>query len=319
MDLSALTLTQLRYIVALDNSRSFRAAAAASHVSQPALSAQVHKLENLLGVVLFDRSQQPIVPTAQGRRVLEQARIAVREADRIADAAQCDDDALSGTYRLGVIPTVASTLLPLLLPRWVRAYPGVTLKVREVQTRSMIEQLRHDELDGGIASTPLGIPTIGEELLYREPFQVYLSPRHPLRGLKLISQNRLADEAVWIMPEGHCFRHQVLHLCRGDQRAGPGNVELESGSFETLVRLVDQGLGVTVLPDLVIAELSASRRKRARAFRPPIPMREVSLVFARTHLHRRIADALVGVARDSLPKSLHEAGAKRKRLILPPA
>lgn len=318
MDLSALTLTQLRYIVALDNTRSFRAAAEASHVSQPALSTQVQKLEKLLGVVLFDRAQQPIVPTAQGQHVLEQARIAVREADRIADVAQRDDEPLSGTYHLGVIPTIASTLLPLLLPRWVKAHPGVTLKVREVQTQDMIEQLHHDELDGGIAATPLGVPRMHEVPLYREAFSVYLPAGHPLSSQDAIAQSRLADEAVWIMADGHCFRDQVLHLCRADRHAGPGDVEFESGSFETLVRLVDNGLGVTVLPELIIAELDASRRKRARPFSAPIPTREVSLVYSRPHLHRRIADALVAVARDAVPASLHPVGATAEHFVLPP-
>lgn len=318
MDVSSLTLTQLRYIVALDNTRSFRAAAELSRVSQPALSAQVQKLETLLGVVLFDRSRQPIVPTAEGLRVLEQARVAIREADRIADAVQSGDAGLSGTYRLGVIPTVASTLLPLLLPRWVEAVPGVALKVSEVQTRTLIARLYHDELDGGLAATPLGIPSIHEVLLYREAFSVYLPPRHPLTKLAAVPQSRLADEPVWIMAEGHCFRDQVLHLCRADRVPGPGGVELESGSFETLVRLVDSGLGMTVLPELVVDALDAPRRKRVRPFQAPTPMREVSLIYARTHLHRRIADALVRVAQGALPGALLRAGAQGKRVVVPP-
>ncbi len=317
-----MTLTQLAYLLAVDRTRSFREAARECHVTQPALSQQLRKLEDELGERVFDRSRQPVVPTEAGRRILDQARVVLREADRMADVVAEMRGELVGTYRLGIIPTLASTLLPLVLPRFTRAHPRVELVVDELQTAVMLERLRSDALDGGIAATPLHAPGIHERPLYREPFSAYVAARHPLARHRRIAEADLSEQGVWVMAEGHCFRDQVLQLC-GPQRAvasrSGGAVRFESGSFETLMRLVDEDFGITVLPELVIRGLPAARRRRhVRPFSPPVPSREVGFVHGRDHLRRAIADALVEMVRATLPADLVAAAERGTGRVLPP-
>jgi LysR family hydrogen peroxide-inducible transcriptional activator len=315
MDLSTLTLTHLRYLVAIDATRSFRAAADECHVSQPTLSTQLQKVEEIVGVRLFDRSRQPVVPTEIGARVVAQARIILRETKRLGDVAR--PGVLAGSFHLGVIPTLASSLVPLLLPRFAKQHPHVDLVLEEVQTDRMVARLQDDSLDGGFAATPLGAPMVIERPICREPLWVYLSPGHHLGKRARIRQSELADECVWLMPEGHCFRTQVLHLCKLHRRAhrpGEGaSVRFESGSFETLTRLVDAGLGITVLPDLVVRTLPATRRARVRPFEGAAPLREVSFVTVREHLRREVADAIIEAIVDALPQELVVTGTKKTK------
>jgi LysR family hydrogen peroxide-inducible transcriptional activator len=318
--LSGITLTQLAYLVAVDRCRSFREAAAACFVTQPALSQQVQKVEDQLGLKIFDRSRQPVVPTEGGERVLAQARVVLREAERMADVVAELGGEIAGPYRLGIIPTLAPTLLPLFVPAFARRHPRVELVVEELQTATMLARLADDTLDGGLASTPLAAPGIQEQPLYREPFHVYVSSGHRLARRTKVPQAELANESVWIMAEGHCFREQVLQLCgakRAVEEEGAGAVRFESGNFDTLIRLVDAGFGLTVLPEMVIRTLPAARRRsRVREFAPPVPTREVSFVHRRDHLRRAIADALVAEIRAALPPELVTAG--REQRVLPP-
>lgn len=317
MDLSALTLTHLRYLVAIDTSRSFRAAADECHVSQPTLSTQLQKVEEIVGARLFDRSRQPVVPTDIGTRVVAQARVILRETKRLGEMAS--RGSLEGTFRLGVIPTLAASLVPLLLPRFAKKHPDVELVLEEVQTDRMVMRLHDDSLDGGLAATPLGAPVVFERPICREPLWIYLSPGHALTKRTRIRQSELADECVWLMPEGHCFRTQVIHLCslhrRGQRSSGDGpGIRFESGSFETLIRLVDAGLGMTILPELVVRALPpATRRARVRPFEGFTPVREVSFVRIREHLRREVADAIVDALLAALPDDVVVTGSPPRR------
>jgi LysR family transcriptional regulator, hydrogen peroxide-inducible genes activator len=313
VDLTSVTLTQLRYAVALDRWRSFRVAARRVNVSQPALSMQVSKLEETLGVHVFDRSKNPVVPTAHGERVLAHARKLLRECERLGEIAN-ETESVAGVYRLGVIPTLAPTLLPRLLPAFSKEHPDVELVVEEVQTDALIQRLRDDTLDGGLAVTPLGVPGLHERVIQREAFFVYLSPKHALRGKKRIKQSDLVDSEVWLMPEGHCFRSQVLQLCKVDRRseAESRSLRFESGSLETLVRLVDAGLGATILPALVVEMLPERKRKgQVRPFERPVPVREISFVRLREHLRRGVADAIADMLAEALARPKAPKGAEK--------
>jgi len=308
IDLSTVTLSQLRYLVAVDEHRSFRVAAKHCSVSQPGLSMQLQKLEEALQTRVFDRSRQPIVPTESGQRVIQQARVILREAARLSDSARGDGGAPSGQFRLGIIPTLSTVLVPRFVPAFADLYPGVELSIEELQTDELVRRLLADSLDAGVAATPLGVAGVRERPLFRESLHVYLPSGHRLLRRERVRQSELADENVWVMAEGHCFRTQVLHLCKVSRpvlSARGGAVRFHSGSFETLVKLVDQNFGLTVLPELVVRALPAARRRaRVRPFAPPVPVREVSMVHARDHLRRRIADALFDSLRDSLPDEL---------------
>lgn len=305
MDLDQVTLAQMRYAVAVEGARSFRLAASHCHVSQSGLSMQVRKLEDLLGVVLFDRSKKPVLVTPDGEVALAQMRSVLRETERLGQLV-AEEDEPSGRYRLGVIPTLSPTVLPLFLPDFVDLYPRVALIVEELKTEEIIARLQADTLDAGLAATPLDVPGLAEEPLGDELMYVYLPERDPLLRGAAVSQADLEERELWVMPEGHCFRNQVLAYCGGSGRPPePRRIHFESGSFQTLIHLVDAGLGATVLPALVVAGLGeAKRRAHVRPLVSPTPVREIGLVTARADLRRRVSDALVKVVRRRLGEAL---------------
>lgn len=298
-----MTLTQMRYATAVEDARSFREAADRCHVTQSGLSMQIGKLEELLGVVLFDRGKKPLLVTPDGAPALAQMRAILRETERLGQVvAEVDEPA--GRFRLGVIPTLSPTVLPLFLGGFAAAHPRVELTVEELKTEEVIARLRADTLDAGLVATPLGIAGLREEALGRERMLAYLPPGDPLLKKQSVSQAALRERDLWIMPEGHCFRSQVLSYC-GAPRPHPSRIQFESGSFETLIRLVDEGLGATVLPELVVRGLPAARQKRqVRPLVAPTPVREIGLVTARTHLRRRVNDALAAAIRAGLDEAL---------------
>lgn len=314
MDLSQVTLAQMRYAVAIDETGSFRQAAAASNVSQSGLSMQVQKLEELLGQVLFDRSKKPVLVTSAGVSALAQMRSILRETERLGQIV-AEADAPAGRYRLGVIPTLSPTVIPLFLGPFTRAYPHVDLVLEELKTSEIIARLRADTLDAGLLATPLGIPGISETVLGLETMFAYLPPGDPLAKKKELAQAELLDRTLWVMPEGHCFRSQVLSYCGPRRMDDKPGVHFESGSFQTLIRLVDEGLGATVLPDLVVRELPAKRRKQqARPLVAPAPVREIGLVTSRADLRRHVTDALCTMIRAALADVLAPAPRRAKHL-----
>jgi len=319
MDLSALTIQQLRYIVAVDRHRSFRDAARACHVSQPALSAQIKKVEEMLSFHIFDRSRQPVFTTERGSLAVAHARSVLDQIEHFAEIADGREE-VAGPYRLGILPTLASTVLPRLLPPFARSYPKVELEIVEEKTDVLVRRLREGSIDGGIAITPLDIPGVHERLVCHEAFLAYLPPRHPLTEKERVRQAALVDEHVWLLSEGHCFRTQALHLCSVDRRhadEGTPKVLFDGGSFDTLMNLVDAGLGVTIVPELVALGLTPGRRAaQVRRFSDPEPVREISFLVAREHLRRTVADAIVTTLEDGIPRELKAR--PRRANVLPP-
>ena len=226
IDLSALTLTQLRYLDALERHRSFRAAAEHCRVSQPGLSMQVQKLEELVGFTVFDRSLNPVAPTERGARLIEQARAVLREMSRLHDVIAAGEGTLSGSYRLGVIPTLIPSLVPPLLKAFGARYPNAELTVEEVKTEVLLRRLLEGSLHGGLAATPLGVAGVHETPLLYEELQVYLSPGHPLGRFDALREDDLIDQRPWLLAEGHCFRGQTLHLCEREQRGDTAGAQL---------------------------------------------------------------------------------------------
>lgn len=316
MDLSQVTLTQMRYALAVEDTRSFRAAAQRSHVSQSGLSMQIQKLEELLDLRLFDRSKKPVLVTPDGEPALRQMRAVLRELERLGQVV-AERDELAGPYRLGVIPTLSSTVLPLFLPEFIERYPRIELTIEELQTEAILDRLHADTIDAGLAATPLDVPGAQETALGYEPMFAYLPPGDPLLRKKRVREADLSARELWVMPEGHCFRTQVLSFCNARAPNPSSQVHFESGSFETLVRLVDEGLGTTILPALVVQQLPLERRDaQVRPLAGPTPTREIGLVTARAHLRGRISAALIELIRASLSEAL---GPKpRRSLVLAP-
>jgi LysR family hydrogen peroxide-inducible transcriptional activator len=305
---SAVSLTQLRYIVALDHHGNFGRAADACHVTQPTLSMQLHKLEETLGVTLFDRSRMPVVATDVGRLIVDQARVVLREAEWIADLRDMADGVVAGELRLGVIPTLAPYLLPRALRDLKARHPALELVVEELVTEQVVAALRLDRLDAGLIATVPDAADIVSTPLFHEPFVGYVSEGHRLSARRTISTDDLSADDCWVLAEGHCLRTQVSTLCGRAARGGRSadactrNARFESGNLETLKRLVEQGDGMTLLPALAAADLSPElARRHLRPFTAPGPSRDVLLVTRRAHLKRHLIDAVVEAVRRSLP------------------
>ena len=315
MDLHQVTLTQMRYAVAVDELRNFGLAAQQCRVSQSGLSMQIHKLEELLGVVLFDRGKKPVLVTPEGAEAIGQMRRVLRETERLGQVAT--QDAPAGPFRLGVIPTLSASVIPLFLRQFVEEHPKVELSIEEIQTDDMITRLQSDTLDAGLAATPLGVPELREEVVGREALWAYLPPGDPLLRKKSLAQADLEERELWIMPEGHCFRSQVLSYCGARRASVPANVHFESGNFETLIRLVDEGMGATVLPALIVQRLPRKQQAaQVRALTAPTPVREIGLVRARLDYRKAIGEALAERIRAGLAAALGPA--PRRALVLDP-
>lgn len=299
-----MTLTQLNYILAVAQHRHFGLAAESCFVTQPTLSMQIQKLEEDLGAVLFDRAKQPIEPTPIGRIVLEQARIVVGEAKKLEQLIAQTRDEVAGPLRLGVIPTLAPSILPRFIAKFAEKYPRLDITVEELQTHQIIDRIKADSLDVGLLVTPLALPSLVEHPIFQEPFLLYCAPGHPLLKTKKVSEKDLSMKEVWLLNEGHCFRDQVLTLCSDSRRGRMSDAQklkFESGNLETLKKMVDQGDGYTLLPQLATLDIDNERRKRLREFVAPVPAREVSLIHHRLYARHAIVRALLADIQASLP------------------
>ncbi len=324
MDLSSLTIQQLRYLVAVERNRSFRNAALASHVSQPALSMQIKRLEEVLGVRIFDRSKQPIAVTDDGAAFIAQAKLALEHFDRIGHLPRHPGSLpgkLTGNLRVGIIPTLVPAFMPLVLPLLARTHPELDVEFVETRTARLTRSLREGTVDAGLAATPLGVAGLQERVICHEALFVYLPEGHTLLSQPRVRQSDLVDEHVWLLSEGHCFRTQVLHLCRVDRRrpaSGGLRVQFDGGSFETLAAIVDSGVGITVLPELTVRQLPPARQAaRVRPFVAPEPVREISLVCARDSVMGELPTALFEVVRAALPPDLVGRKPRRARIVKP--
>ena len=287
-----MTKTQLEYIVAVDNYKSFIRASEKMFVTQPTLSMQIKKLEEELGTTLFDRSKAPVATTEIGQKIIEQARNVISENNRIYDIISEESDQITGKFRLAVIPTIAPFLLPLFLESFVKNNKGLELTIDELQTEEIISGLKKDEIDAGIVATPLSNKEITESPIYYEPFYAYISPKHPLFRKKKISSKELNVDDVWLLKEGHCFRDQVINICsqnKNENSAKKSLLNFEGATLETLIRMVENNFGMTFIPYLLGKELSSTSKGRfIREFKNPIPKREISIIFQRSFLKRKI-------------------------------
>jgi len=301
-----MTLTQLEYILAVNKFRHFGKAARSCFVTQPTLSMQLQKLEDEFGVAIFDRSKSPILPTSEGERIIDQARVIIREEKRLLDLVQHSKDELAGEFRLAVIPTLSTYILPLFLQAFVDKYPDLNLIIEESKTEEIVGMLAEDEMDAGLLVTPLNDDTLIERVLFYEPFYLFVAPEHPLAKRKKIRENDLDLKEIWLLNKGNCFRDQVLNICSesANEKEVGGKIRFESGNLETLKNMVLTSSGYTVLPHLAVSQLSAQRRRLIREFHPPVPTREVSLVYARSVLKERVIDALEETILKRLPRAL---------------
>lgn len=287
-----MTITQLQYVLAVAEHRNFTLAADKCFVTQPTLSMQIQKIEEELNILIFDRSKKPIQLTDIGQKIVEQAKKIVNEADRIKDIVEHQKGFIGGDFRLGIIPTIMPTLLPMFLSNFVKKYPKVKLIIEELNTDEIILKLKNGHLDAAIAATPLKDDKIKEIVLYYEPFVAYIPENHANFQKKEITINDLDVSEILLLQDGHCFRDGILNLCKNASANENATFQIESGSFETLIKLADEGLGTTLLPYLHTLDLKEKDQLKLRHFEEPKPAREVSLIYPKSELKIHIIDAL---------------------------
>lgn len=289
------TLTQLEYIVAIDEYRHFATAAEKCFVTQPTLSMQIKKLEDELGVIIFDRSRQPVVPTDIGAKLIEQARMALSSTERIKEIIKEEKQEVEGTLKIGIIPTLAPYLLPVFIGHYIRKYPAVKVEVEELVSEEIIRRLKRDMIDVGLFVTPYGDEKIVECPVFYEEMLVYAHPEHELLRQKQIDLKDIATPEIWMLGDGHCFRNQVVNLC---EMSGLQHTQLpfefESNSLETLMRIVDVEGGFTLIPELVLQYMSEDKKKQVRSLSANRPLREVSVIYSRHYTKQKLIALLCG-------------------------
>jgi LysR family transcriptional regulator, hydrogen peroxide-inducible genes activator len=287
-----MTITQLKYVLAVAEHKNFTLAAEKCFVTQPTLSMQIQKIEEELNIQIFDRTKKPIQLTDIGQKIVNQAKNIVNEADRIQDIVEQQKGFIGGEFRLGIIPTIMPTLLPMFLNNFIKKYPKVKLIIEELNTDEIITKLKNGNLDAAIAATPLEDEKIKEIVLYFEPFVAYIPENNSNFQKDEIEIDDLNINDILLLQDGHCFRDGILNLCKNRNETGLKSFQIESGSFETLIKLADEGLGTTLLPYLHTLDLKESDKLKLRHFKEPKPAREVSLIYPKSELKIQIIDAL---------------------------
>ena len=302
-----MTIQQLEYVIALDNYRHYVTAAEKCHVTQPTITTQVKKLEEEIGLLIFDRSKTPLKPTLNGEVFISKARNIIREVDQLKEMVNSERESIEGEYRIGVIPTISPYLVPLFAGSFSKNHPNTILHIEEMKTESIIENIEKNKIDIGILVTPTEESFTREVPLYNEPFVFYGSEDHPLRQKKTLSSKEVENlKDLWLLNSGHCFRNQVLNICNSSD--ANRTINFESGSIESLKRMVNNYGGFTLVPEMALGK---EDQMGVVHFKNPKPIREVSLVMHQSFAKEGLIDAL----RTEILKVVPEGFDKNERFI----
>lgn len=308
-----MTLQQLEYIVAVYRLRHFGKAAEQCGVTQPTLSSMVQKLEDELGVRIFERSTQGVTPTAVGRLVVEQAWRVLTRARKIKEIVAEEKQSVAGEFTLGILPTIAPYLLPRFLRGLHEKYPSLDLRVMEMKTDETKRALTRGEIDAAVLVSLDHMEGFTQTTLYYEQFLCYVSRGNALWERSSIRASDLGGEFLWLLDEGHCFRDQLVKFC--DLKAARRSKTMYSlGSIETFMRMVESGQGVTFIPELALPQLSESQRSLVRPFALPIPVREVVLMTTKTFVRHAVLDAVAESIRRSVPENMLKMNNTQQRI-----
>ncbi|MCB0639272.1 MAG: LysR family transcriptional regulator [Lewinella sp.] len=309
-----MNLQQLEYIIAVDQLKNFSRAAEQNHVTQATLSTMIKKLEEELDLILFDRKTKPILTTECGKEIVAEARKVVHHAHRLKELAKVVQNKIEGRLRIAVIPTIANALIPKLANTLLTKYPQLELAITEQTTETIIEQLKSGVVDVGIAATPLGHDEIEEQILYYEMLMVYGVAS--AENTYLIPED-IRDRKVWLLEEGHCLREQFINLCSLQKTSDlPHHFNFEANSFDTLLNMVDEFGGLTLIPELFYDMLPAERKQRVGLFKAPIPVREVSLIYHRPYAKFRLMEVLAQEIKVLVQDKLRANQYKKSELII---
>ncbi|MFD0762494.1 hydrogen peroxide-inducible genes activator [Lutibacter aestuarii] len=289
-----MTITQLKYVLAVAEYQNFTVASEHCFVTQPTLSMQIQKLEEELETQIFNRKKKPIQLTEVGEKIIEQAKIIVDESNRINDIVDQQKGFIGGDFRLGIIPTIMPTLLPLFLKVFIKKYPKVNLKIEELTTEEIVKKLVDGHIDVAIAATPLENEAIKERVLYYEPFVGFVPKEHRLFKNDTLDVENLEIDDILLLEDGHCFKESILNLCStfGNKNQ---HFQLHSGSFDTLIKLSKEGLGMTLLPYLQTLDVNTNDQVYLKEFKEPVPAREVSIIYHKSQLKIHLIETLKSV------------------------
>jgi LysR family transcriptional regulator, hydrogen peroxide-inducible genes activator len=309
-----MNLHQLEYLVALDEHKSFSKAAEACFITQATLSTMIKKLEEELGLVLFDRKSSPVITTDYGKEILKEARKVLFHTQRMRDRSHEIRGVVEGTLRLGIIPTVAANLLHRVLPPILKKYPGLTIRVQEITTANILNKIKSGDLDAGIISTPYLGSDLEEEILYYEKLMVYGAGSTARQ--RFSSPYELNKQHLWLLEKGNCISDQILNVCQLTEKKMSGNLNFHPNSFESLLNIVDTMKGLTLIPELYVMDLDRKRKKNVHDFVAPFPVREISLVFARPYARQRILSAVATEIRHIICPLLQTTKLKNKDMMI---
>jgi LysR family hydrogen peroxide-inducible transcriptional activator len=301
-----MNIQQLEYIIAVDNFRHFAKAAEASFVTQPTLSMMIQKLEEELDVKIFDRGKLPVQPTPIGSQIINQARVIVSQVKQVKDIVQEEKGIVKGSLKIGIIPTISPYLLPKLIQNHTEHGFDIELVIEEATTDQIIEKLTSGSIDIGILATPLSNERLKEYPVYYERFFAYVSPEETsLYAKKELDEEDLNINRLWLLNEVHCFRSQILRLCNMRKKRNIHTLlSYEAGSIGTLVSIVDQNSGLTVIPEMALEHLTEEQKKNVRPLKKMTPVREISLVTRKEFLRERMLALLIKEVKESVPPSL---------------
>ena len=300
-----MTFTQLEYIIAVDTCRHFSMAAEQCFVTQPTLSMQIQKLEAELGTKIFDRSKHPVIPTESGEEIIKQARVIIHEVKMMHQSVKDKQGLVEGELKIGIIPTLAPYLLPLFLQSFLTRYPDIKIKVKEMTTEMLVENLKSGRIDAGLLVTPLQDNSIIEYPLFYEELVAYVSKSNAAFKKNYVLADDIDLRELWLLEEGHCFRSQIVSLCELKRQSNvQSHFEYEAGSVETLRKMVEMNKGITILPELATMDFSVKQQNMIRHFKSPAPVREVSLVTHRNYVKKKLVDVLKEEVLKSLPKKI---------------
>jgi LysR family hydrogen peroxide-inducible transcriptional activator len=305
---------QLEYIVALDTYKSFSKAAESCFITQATLSTMVKKLEEELDIVIFDRKNNPIITTDCGKYIVEEAKKVLFHSKQLKYISSEIKNKIEGELKIGIIPTVASSLLHRILPSLLEKYPLLKLRIQEITTSNIISQLKTGELDVGIVSTPLKNEVLEEEILYYEKLLVYGNTEYS--NTKYLSPKDIIDEDIWLLEEGNCLTDQIINVCSLNPKKINSNLIFSPNSFETLINIVDKLKGLTLIPELFYNDLSEERKKNIKDFSSPFPVREISIVFHRPYAKSRLIEALSQEIREIISPLLDTSNLKNSEMII---
>lgn len=298
-----MNIQQLEYILAVDSYRHFAKAAEHCRVTQPTLSMMIQKLEDELGIKLFDRNLQPVRPTPAGKKVIEQARNVLYQASLIKDIVNEEEQSLKGTFRLAVLPTIAPYLLPRFFQKMAEKNPDMDIRVLEMKTAPTMNALLNGEIDAAIIANQPVESQLQGDILYYEQFFGYVARNESIFKKDMIRTADISDERLWLLDEGHCFRDQLMRFCQME-KVKIRQAAYRLGSLETFMRMVESGNGITFIPELATLQLSKEQTELVRPFAIPKPTREIVFVTRKDFIRHTLAGILIENIKKSVPKSM---------------